>query len=377
MFFQPVEEAGILDADIKQEVLLMSRKDPKTAGFNYPIIPSRIPIEKIPYYYSASSRLGTNSFVIGGGLEFESETVFYSLDLVYVVQGYLNYWELYPIPLLKQARHCQKLLIVGERLIVLGGISKTKASSDLKFLNNCESLLIPQLERKIKEQDYPLVSYDAKWNSIAPMNVKRAQFEGFVHDSKVYVYGGYSGPQAQENSIERYDPNTNNWELIKDVKIGDKIPSPNSLFLAETLCLKGTKNDEFYIFGGTNGKERSKSVYVYNPKENSINEVCQLAQARSSPHGFADGDNFYVLGGDSESLSFEKISIQDGKATTEKIVPDFEESIDAANFEGIQGLFLGIHKPEINQEPENNQDQVSENNQVDQVPKNNQDKETK
>ena len=94
-------------------------------------------------------------------------------------------------------------------------------------------------------------------------------------------------------------------------KLGDKVSKP---FLAEALVLKGTDPDEFYFIGGTDGTARSKAVYVFNAKENKIDEVCQLNQARSGAHGFIDGEVLFVIGGDSSPLSFEKITIKDGKA---------------------------------------------------------------
>lgn len=345
MFFQPQEGEmqGILDTEgLQNEVLLVSKKTPKHAGFNYPFLISQIPIDKIPYYYSASCQLGPNHYILMGGLEVETETVFYSLKSGFIVEGNLGFWELNPIPQLKTARHCHQLVKLGERLYVLGGISKEATSTELKFLSDCEYLDIPKLLEKVTTGKYPLVDEGvSKWTSIAPMNFRRAQFGSFEHGGTIYVFGGYSGTQAQVNSIERYVVSENKWELIKDVKLGDKVLNP---FLAESLCLRGTNPDEIYILGGTDGKKRSKAVYAYNAKENKIDQIAELKKERSGAHGYSDENTLYIFGGDSGDLSIERIRLIDGTATVKFIEPEFEGPVDSVNFEGIQGFFFGTFK---------------------------------
>lgn len=90
--------------------------------------------------------------------------------------------------------------------------------TDKGWLDSVESLdltyyLQPYL-RKGDEAKNPVYE-DVKWQNVANMHSKRANFAALVINNEVYVYGGIEGkegshkPLLTKTIIEKYSPNSN------------------------------------------------------------------------------------------------------------------------------------------------------------------------
>ena len=91
------------------------------------------------------------------------------------------------------------------------------------------NLVVAVVERKLyaiggwNDEDLVLGSvecYDPKsdkWTPVADLNIARERASALVHDGYIYVVGGRGRGENTEalRSIERYNPETDTWHLIK------------------------------------------------------------------------------------------------------------------------------------------------------------------
>lgn len=83
------------------------------------------------------------------------------------------------------------------------------------------------------------------------MHYRRCYVSVAVLDDHIYALGGYNG-QERQNTVERYDPETNQWTMITPM---------NSQRSDAHAC---TLNNMIYITGGNNYKiNKIKYTYIY------------------------------------------------------------------------------------------------------------------
>ena len=138
--------------------------------------------------------------------------------------------------------------------------------------------------------------YDVKkdrWESIKSMNLKRKNPSSTVTKSGLlYVFGGSIPTENERETIERYDPIKNSWEILP-VKLNN--------FFDSQIIFK-TSSTTILIVGGnmldfsTEQYERSDRVFRLFTQSNYIQEEIPLPKPVYSIYpGFIDNTNFMII----------------------------------------------------------------------------------
>jgi len=197
------------------------------------------------------------------------------------------------------------------------------------------------------------------WRSEASMNDERAFFTADIVDGKIYVIGGTSTFE-NKNNVEEYDISTGTWTVcgsfankkvnhasaVIDGKIyisgGDYSPNPssysNELIVFDPVSKTWTRkanipegltnhkavylNGYMYLVGGfrkiNNGKnyQYSKTVYRYDPVNDTWSTVAPLPVPRFNHGAVAVNGRIYVIGGNNDSGALNSIYEYDPSTNT-------------------------------------------------------------
>ncbi|RUS89374.1 hypothetical protein EGW08_002894 [Elysia chlorotica] len=132
------------------------------------------------------------------------------------------------------------------------------------------------------------------WSEVAPMNIKRSYVSVALLDGHIYAMGGFEGPPRNPSGVinsprlrsaERFNPLTNQWTLIANMRERRSDASATSL------------NGEIYICGGFNGSECLCSAEVYNPATDQWTLVPPMSSRRSGVGVIAYNGAIYAVGG--------------------------------------------------------------------------------
>ena len=130
-------------------------------------------------------------------------------------------------------------------------------------------------------------------HNLALMNDRRCYVSGTKCGGKIYACGGArlvrqpTGEQEIQrlNSAEVYDPQSNEWNLLPDMR---RIRSDAS---AVTL------NGKVYILGGFDGAEILNSIEIYDPSTNEWTYGPPMQSRRSGLKAVVIGANIFAVGG--------------------------------------------------------------------------------
>ncbi|KAL3307039.1 hypothetical protein Ciccas_014460 [Cichlidogyrus casuarinus] len=170
-------------------------------------------------------------------------------------------------PSLKQYRLYFSAVSVGTRIYVFGGANLATPNA-FKDVDSCEYL---------ETNDY-----GASWQSCAAMSERKSETTSVVYDGKVYVFGG------QTNQVERYDPATNTWRRLASM------PEDRFSFVVAVL------DNLIYVAGGTDKNHRySQSINVFDPSteqwRNDLNVAPTIFQHFWAPM-IAFNGSLYIAG---------------------------------------------------------------------------------
>lgn len=124
------------------------------------------------------------------------------------------------------------------------------------------------------------------WQSRAKMHMSRSQFSLVIVDGCLYAVGGQDGVEIL-SSVERYDPSTNTWTLVR--------PLPRPLRFMTAVSYRGS----LYVFGGETRSDVSAAVLRYNPLEDSWEELPPMTTPRVLAGSVVFKDKIYIVGGNS------------------------------------------------------------------------------
>ena len=105
-----------------------------------------------------------------------------------------------------------------------------------------------------------------RWNTIAPLNERRAYVGAAVVDGCIFVIGGFNGKWLK--TVEKYDPRENRWIQVAPMK------HERSSF--GVCVLDGC----IYVAGGFDGKCCLSTVVKYIPAMNSWTTVVNMPGSR-------------------------------------------------------------------------------------------------
>ncbi|KAF4525766.1 hypothetical protein B566_EDAN002028 [Ephemera danica] len=124
------------------------------------------------------------------------------------------------------------------------------------------------------------------WAEMAPMMFSRSELGLAVLDGHLYAIGGWEGT-CRLDSVERFNPHTNMWEMIAPVKMAVTSPA--------VVAHLG----KLYVTGGAvlEDGDGIGLVQRYDPKTNSWEELEPMLIPRSGSAACVLNGSIYVLGG--------------------------------------------------------------------------------
>ena len=131
-----------------------------------------------------------------------------------------------------------------------------------------------------------------RWERIASMNLSRCYFMSSVSKRHIYVAGGFYGKDLALNSLERYDPVTDEWVHLL-VHMPCEIESAFSFV--------DTRTNDWVIVGGRSNTEVVDSIMTCNLTEGKMLNQFEiknvLVEPRHKHKGFFTDKYVVVLGG--------------------------------------------------------------------------------
>ena len=164
-------------------------------------------------------------------------------------------------------RLCHHAAVVDGKIYVIGGANASA----------------PQVEHIRTVEVYDPAT--DTWSQKGDMPSSRASGYSTVVDGKIYLIGGYEGPQR----VEEYDPSTDSWKTKSEM--------PSARRSLTTSALDG----KIYAIGGyvpdVPGHAGVATVEVYDPATDTWTSAPSMPTARFAPRsGVVDG-KIYVIGG--------------------------------------------------------------------------------
>ena len=201
----------------------------------------------LEYYMSSTNTWGTIQTILPDVVDEEDFELFSSLsimngciyavgsfsEMIFVYNPHKNDWDFLDLPCYQ---HGCCFITFNGHLYIIGGSSSLRGcgSTTVKKLNLLESHV----------------------EDVVAMNEARHNAFGAATNGKIYVAGGLQmkdgNPRALK-SCEVYDPSTDEWQLIPNLKV--------PRYSANMVCFNGV----LYVFGGLSDKHsRELSVEVYD-----------------------------------------------------------------------------------------------------------------
>ncbi|XP_022703630.1 kelch-like protein diablo isoform X3 [Varroa jacobsoni] len=124
-----------------------------------------------------------------------------------------------------------------------------------------------------------------EWRMVAPMSKRRCGVGVAVLNDLLYAVGGHDG-QSYLNSIERFDPQTNQWSC-------DVAPTSSCRTSVGVAVLDGY----LYAVGGQDGVSCLNFVERYDAEKNRWTKVAPMGSKRLGVAVAVLGGNLYAMGG--------------------------------------------------------------------------------
>ena len=128
------------------------------------------------------------------------------------------------------------------------------------------------------------------WIAKTPLQTPRSHPATVSYKGKIYVFGGGGPNFLSLDSVEIYEPHSNEWVW------GSPMPTHRSGAVAAVI------NDSAYIIGGGYKKPDGKfkflaTVEIYNPERDSWEKGPDMLMPHDYPGIAVSGDNIYIMGG--------------------------------------------------------------------------------
>ncbi len=213
-----------------------------------------------------------HQFLVVGGVTESDETLpsseFYDL--------HDREWHNLPIDMPKSLRYHGVAKIDG-RLFVMGG----KETNNSDPINELFCIDLPQDLKMLTE---------SKWKDLARMREARDAFVCASDSRYIYVFGGSNGAGDSLDTAERFDIETNEWEILPRLPGG-----------ARQYPAIGMIGNKIYIFGGVDEDENPlASTIVFDTSKQeweSSNTVSDMEMARFGASSVVVDHFVIVIGG--------------------------------------------------------------------------------
>ncbi|CAO2637416.1 Kelch-like protein 20, partial [Lemmus lemmus] len=190
-------------------------------------------------------------------------------------------------PLIKSDEECRDLvdeaknylLLPQERPLMQG--PRTRPRKPIRFCPSivggwCSGDAISSVERYDPQTN--------EWRMVASMSKRRCGVGVSVLDDLLYAVGGHDG-SSYLNSVERYDPKENKWT---------RVASMSTRRLGVAVAVLG---GFLYAVGGSDGTSPLNTVERYNPQENRWHTIAPMGTRRKHLGCAVYQDMIYAVGG--------------------------------------------------------------------------------
>jgi uncharacterized protein (TIGR03437 family) len=134
-----------------------------------------------------------------------------------------------------------------------------------------------------------------EWRTLAPVPSLRQEVSTAVLEGKIYVIAGFNASGGNTNTVEVYDPNTNQWATAAPLPI------------ATNHNAAAVVNNRLYAFGGT-----SNRCFAYDRANNRWDEVAAMRfQHGNTAAVGVIGNKLYVAGGTGPSMNQTELEVYD------------------------------------------------------------------
>jgi N-acetylneuraminic acid mutarotase len=203
----------------------------------------------------------------------------------------LNVVEAYSLPptnqwrkraVLPTARADLAAVTVGDKIYAIGGWHVRNASNHPIALDTVEVY-------------DPLTNI---WTTKAPMPTARYWLSAARgSDGRIYVYGGVDTTTNTVSALEAYDPATDTWATLARLSL------PSSAQSAVGAAFVGGK---FYVIGGADvAFAPHNTVEAYNPATNNWTAQAPMRNPRGYLAAVATGGHLYAIGGYNSNPPYE------------------------------------------------------------------------
>ena len=204
--------------------------------------------------------------------------LFRHVRLLYMSRNYV-FKEVVPHPLVKNDETCTAFVIEAMKDVSSGSEECYFAQPPRNCLKSAEDCLV-------FTDETCTICYlptENRWYDLAD------QPENLYLHSMCASYGNLYINNADEQTIDRYDPVRNSWAPV--------IPSLSCGQMP--FCSVALVNFQgfLYVIGGIKGNEDVNSVYRYSPDINVWQEDASMSISRSSLSAVADKETMYAIGG--------------------------------------------------------------------------------
>lgn len=330
----------------------VSKEDPTKSqvleiSSNQTVLPTTV-----PEFFSSVVPLSEYQFLITGGcVNSPGGYIPASSFLGVAIQKHNYYFSFGPLTNMSQSRFAHSSIIVDNYLYVIGGMQRNAKDNTYCWLSSCEKFNLKGLKMTL---DIVLETGDKSelpthsWENVEKLNNPRANLSVFEAEGKIYAFGGFSGANVLEQSIEKFDPVKNKWEVLN---FKDKLQKINYNFLASSLVLN--IDHQIFILGGTDGNKASDKVVRIDTKTMELENLKSLNKPRAGAHGFALIKTLYLFGGETPSkagapLIFEVMDLdKKNEGFKSYQTPDEvnkDSGILGSGFVGDYGFFISSYK---------------------------------
>jgi N-acetylneuraminic acid mutarotase len=174
-------------------------------------------------------------------------------------------------------RVCHSAVVYNNKMIIFGGHNPMPGSN---FISD------------VKNEMFEFSLETGEWNNITNDQMpSRTEHASVMHQSKMYIVGGYSSQQGYRNDIITIDFET---KQVNKIECKGSVPQGRSAHTAVVY------NNDIYIFGGWNGGASNNEFFRYNIVRDEWTQVTGTGEApapRRSHCACVYGNAMYVWGG--------------------------------------------------------------------------------
>lgn len=127
----------------------------------------------------------------------------------------------------------------------------------------------------------------ANWESAPSLNTARVGASSVAYNGYIYVFGGRTNGNVVLNTVERFDPASGVW---------DNSTVPNFTYPRYNAAA-AVYQGKIYLIAGHYNNDVTDKVEVYDPVQNSWQEVNELRREREGLSAVVFNDTLFVLGG--------------------------------------------------------------------------------